>query len=252
MCPEVISPQVTSLLDVPSTPFPTVFLSRTASLTPPTASLTGIRLNPCVTALGDGPSGHLAGSIPNKGYEPKFCIDVSSEHTPINSPNRNMSSSRSTTRNLLQHSVASRSSQHTAASTVPTLGTSLTKVLADCDSVASRASIMETCADMNRETVVSSVLGSVSKGKRDRDQNVVQTLRDRQNLHKNLERKAELAVRREKLDQQRKNEAEADVELKHWEKRNSDIALYEIKQEFESQRLQLQQTNHWAGLTEIK
>ena len=33
------------------------------------------------------------------------------------------------------------------------------------------------------------------------------------------------------------------MEVKHWEKRNSDIALYEINQEFESQRLQLQQAN---------
>ena len=34
--------------------------------------------------------------------------------------------------------------------------------------------------------------------------------------------------------------------MKHWEKRNSDIALHEINQEFESQRLQLQQANQWA------
>ena len=74
---------------------------------------------------------------------------------------------------LLQHSGVSSSSQHTAASTVLTLlklgslGTCLTKVLADCDSVASRTGIKETCADMDRETVVSSLLGSVSKGKRD-------------------------------------------------------------------------------------
>ena len=34
---------------------------------------------------------HLADPIPNTGYEPKFCIDVSSEHTPINLPTRNMS-----------------------------------------------------------------------------------------------------------------------------------------------------------------
>ena len=86
-------------------------------------------------------------------------------------------------------------------------------------------------------------LGSVSKGKRDRDQNVVRTLGHRQNLHKILERKAELAVRREKLAEQRLYEAEADVEVKHWGKRNSDTALYEINQEFESQRLQLQQAN---------
>ena len=57
---------------------------------------------------------------------------------------------------------------------------------ADSDSVASR-----TCADMDRETVVVffCLFGSVSNGKRDRDQNVVQTLRDRKNLHKILERK---------------------------------------------------------------
>ena len=40
---------------------------------------------------------------------------------------------------------------------------------------------------------------SESKGKRDRDRNVVQSLRDRENLHKVLERKAEMAVRGEYL-----------------------------------------------------
>ena len=34
--------------------------------------------------------------------------------------------------------------------------------------------------------------------------------------------------------QQRLYEAEAEVEAKNWEKRKSDIALYEINQEFES------------------
>ena len=87
---------------------------------------------------------------------------------------------------------------------------------------------------------------SVSTGKGDEDQNVVQTLKDRQNLHQFLERKAELTVRGEKLVQQRFYEAVADLEVKHWEKRNSDVALHEIIQEFESQRLQLQQPNQWA------
>ena len=81
-------------------------------------------------------------------------------------------------------------------------------MLADCDSVASRTCIKETCADMDRETVVSSLRGSVSKEKRDRDQNVVQTFGDRQHLHKILEQKAELAVRGEKFAQQRLYEAE--------------------------------------------
>ena len=43
------------------------------------------------------------------------------------------------------------------------------------------------------------IFGSVPKVKRDRDQNVVQTLRERQHLHNILERKAELAVRGEEL-----------------------------------------------------
>ena len=51
--------------------------------------------------------------------------------------------------------------------------------------------------------------------KRDRDQDIVQTVRDRQNIHKILERKAELAVRGEKLAQQRSSEAEAEVEIKN-------------------------------------
>ena len=63
------------------------------------------------------------------------------------------------------------------------LGNSLTNVLEDYDSVDSRDSIRETCADLDRETVA--LFRPESKGKRDRDQNVVQSLRDRENLHKN-------------------------------------------------------------------
>ena len=36
------------------------------------------------------------------------------------------------------------------------------------------------------------------------------------------------------------------MEIKNWEKRDSEIALDEINQEFESQRLQRQQANQWA------
>ena len=79
---------------------------------------------------------------------------------------------------------------------------------------------------MDLETVVSSLFGSVSKVKRDRDQHVVQTLRDKQNLHKILVRKTDLVVRGEELAQKRLYEAEADVEVKHWEKKNSDGALF--------------------------
>ena len=112
-----------SLLNVPSTPFPHIFSSPTAS------PLTGTRLNPCATPLWDGPSGHLADPTPNTGYERKFCIDVSSEHTPINLQTRNMgfhqeydaTIAASEDLKLPRHSGASSSSQHMASSNVPTL-----------------------------------------------------------------------------------------------------------------------------------
>ena len=115
--------------------------------------------------------------------------------------------------NLPRHSGASSSSQHTAASRVPTLlklgsfETGFTKVSADYGSGASRTGIKKTCADMDRETVVSSLSGSVSREKRDGDQNVVRTLRDKQNLLQ----KAELAVRGENSAQQKLSEAGAEI-----------------------------------------
>ena len=139
--------------------------------------------------------------------------------------------------------VSQSSSQRSAASRVHTLSklgaleTGLTKVLADRDSDVGRDGIKGTGAEMDREIVDSGLFESVSKEKRDRDLNVVQTSRDRLILHRILERKAELAVSREKLAKQRLDEAEADVEIKHWAKRNSDVALDEVLQ---------QQANQWA------
>ena len=88
---------------------------------------------------------------------------------------------------------------------------------------------------------VASIEESVSREKRDRYLNVAQTLKDRQHLQNFLEQKAELAVRGDNAAQKRLSEAEADMEIRNWEKRNSDIALHESHQELESQRLQIQQ-----------
>ena len=161
-------------------------------------------------------SGHLANPTPDTSYEPKICVDVSDEHTPINLPDSNKNFPHdydativATTEDLdvSRHSRASSScKQSAAASTVPTVsklgsfGNSLTKVLADYDSVDSRNGIREACADLDRETVVSTLSRSASQGKRDRDQNVVRSLRDRENLHKILERKA---VHGEKMAKQK-------------------------------------------------
>ena len=79
---------------------------------------------------------------------------------------------------------------------------------------------------MDQETIVSSLLRSMSKGKRDRNQHVVQTLRNRQHLHKILERKAELATRGEQPAQQRLYEAETDVEVWSTGRREIQILLF--------------------------
>ena len=88
---------------------------------------------------------------------------------------------------------------HSAASNVPPLsklgsvGTCSRKLVADYGAVAGRTRIKETCADTDCETCVSSLFGSVSKEKIDRDLNVVQTLREAKSPQ-NLERTADLAV----------------------------------------------------------
>ena len=153
---------------------------------------------------------------------------ASDEHTPINLSDSNRNSPHycnatiavtSEEPDVLRHSGALHSSQHTAAtSEAPTvsgsLGCCLWKQLADYDSVDSQNSIRETGAELDRETVVSTLFRSESRGKRDRDQNVVQSFRYRENLHKILEWKAELAVRGEKLAQQKLYAAEAEEEAK--------------------------------------
>ena len=75
-----------TLLGVPDT-FSS-FGSSPHQTTPTSRPLTGIRRTPCATSLEREQSGHLADPLPHTSYEPKSCIDVRSEHTPINYPSR--------------------------------------------------------------------------------------------------------------------------------------------------------------------
>ena len=124
------------------------------------------------------------------------------------------------------------------------LGAGLWKQWRDHGSVDSRTGIQEVGANVDTESVVPTTFSSQSKGKRDRDQNVVHSLRE--NLQKIFEWKVDSAVRGERMVQQRLAEAEAEVEARSWEKRNSDIAFQEINQELESQRFQVHQASRWA------
>ena len=112
--------------------------------------------------------------------------------------------------------------------------------------VSGRTGLQETWAVFDKESVATTISISQSKGKRDRDTNVVHSLKDRGNLHKILERKVDSAVRGERMAQQELYEAEAEVEARNWEKRRQDIALQEKNQEFESQRFQQHQESRWA------
>ena len=225
-----------SLLNVPSTPFPLVFSPSTTTPTP----LTGIRLNPCATPLSGGPSGHLADPTPNTGYEPKICIDVASTRRSTFRPEIWVSSNSTTRQSPLSMTsiYLNITEHHAAASTQQQVQFPLCWNLVHsglASWICRRILILLQVGLASRKhlrtwlakQLFQVFFESVSKEKRDEDQNVVQTLKDRQNLYKFLERKADLAVRGEKLVQQRSYEAEADVEVKHWE-----IALHEINQEF--------------------
>ena len=201
-------------------------------------------------------SGPLATRHPATGNVPNFCIDVSSEHTPINFPPRkdsfNLENELTNTvaasedfGHLLKRFVAC-SSQHSAASTVPTLlnlGSvrSTGELVRGNDSIA--GSFFRTGDMVRGNNPVARVEESVFKGNRDHDSNSVRTSSDKQNLHKHLERKAESAVRGENAAQKRLSEAEAGID---GEQKGSELALCHTHQELASQRLQQHQANQWA------
>ena len=84
---------------------------------------------------------------------------------------------------------------------------------------------------------ISSVEGTLSSGKGDRDLESVQTLSERRNLQAYLEQRAELAAQRECAALIRLSEAEAEVDITNWEQSFADLALYETNRELESQRI---------------
>ena len=61
---------------------------------------------------------------------------------------------------------------------------------------------------------VSAINESLLTGKRDRSESISQSMRDRDNLHKILKKKSELATRGENEAQRKLSEIEADVEIR--------------------------------------
>ena len=187
-----------TLLGVPDT-FSS-FGSSPPQTTPTSRPLTGIRRTPCATSLEREQSGHLADPLPHTGYEPKSCIDIRSEHTPINYPSRrnsfNIENDLTTTVAAYENSdcfqqqaAASGSSQHVSASEVnPWFGADMwARTRKPVRGNVSNVSVEET----------------LSKRKRDRDLESVQSLSERHILQVYLEQKAEMAVRGECAAQRR-------------------------------------------------
>ena len=91
-----------------------------------------------------------------------------------------------------------------------------------------------------------SVEGTSTRGKRDRDFGSVQILSERRNLHAHLERKLNWLFRKRRAGQTRSTEAEAEMDVRNWEQRNADCALYEANRDLESQRSGLYQATQRA------
>ena len=99
---------------------------------------------------------------------------------------------------------------------------------------------------MRRNESISSVEGTLSRGKRDRDLESAKTLSEWRNLHAYFEKEAEVAVQGKCVAQKRLSEAEAEMDKRNWEQRDADIALHVTNIELESPRLELYQANQWA------
>ena len=56
--------------------------------------------------------------------------------------------------------------------------------------MSGRSRVQETGAELDRESVATTLFNSQANGKEDRDTNVVHSLRDRENLQKILEKKS--------------------------------------------------------------
>ena len=70
--------------------------------------------------------------------------------------------------------------------------------------------------------------------------------KNRQNFYQFLQRQAHTAIQGELNSQRKLTEAESDMDIKEWERRNSEFAPCESQRELESQRLHLRQASEWA------
>ena len=163
-----------SMLSVPFVPFPSLLSSSSASpsrSTPTVQTRTRSRWLPSSAPASHWrESGRLTDSAPNTGYEPNFA-DVS----------RNIASE-------FGIPLALSGSRKAAASKVSFLFGHTCSRETGVGHVSSRSSHQETEADLDRESVATTIIISESRGKRDRELNFVHAWIDRDDLQKIFER----------------------------------------------------------------
>ena len=146
------------------------------------------------------------------------------------------------------HEKSRSSSRKSPAGTVPTVfgssaGPSFGKQQRDCVSETSLLSQLAGPGELGSGSV-STTDEALMTGKRDWGESVGQSMRDRENLLKILERGWVINLRGE-WSSEKLSEIGAGVEIRRWEQRSSEIALHESYRELETQRLQLLQANFW-------
>ena len=54
------------------------------------------------------------------------------------------------------------------------------------------------------------------------------------------------------MAQRRPSEAEVEMDMKSWERRNTDMARYETNRQLESQQMELYHANEWASQAQME
>ena len=163
----------------------------------------------CADPLSGSWLGRMAEQSLLTGYEPEDLSEISSEHTPINFPSR-------------------KSSFSPDIDDVPTI-----VAASDTTETIEAGQLTSPLFTQERGIVCSEVCHRLNMNKRKTFTNT-------------LKNEAERSLQGECTGQKRPSEAEVEMDRKSWEKRNSDIALYETNQQLESQSLELHQVNQWA------
>ena len=202
------------------------------------------------TPPGRSRSGSMANMNLLTGYEPKYDVDNDTEITPITFPDTDDNEPNLSTDLVSEGDQTKFGSRQAAASAASTVFNPLRVCVHPCTGrpvQREREAVNDLQAsehDFGTFHLLLVLKGLCYGGSEIKART---TVKDRQDLHEFLERQAHTAILGENAAQRKLTEAESDMEIKAWERRNSEFALYESQRELESQRHQLRQASQWAG-----